>query len=357
MKNICFFTPSLSIGGIEKVLLTFSEGLIKKGYNVTYIITHEPGVLAIELPLGLKVITLGGHKLRYSIIYLIKFLKKNQQDIIITGGNISNALLILIIKIFKINSKLIISQHNYNNIERSNFLSFLIIKYLYKYSDEIIAISSGIKNYLLSYGLNESKITVIYNPIDIVKINEKSDEILNLDLPEEYISFVGRLGKVKNIELLIDAFRIVSLKNDKIKLLIVGDGPEKRFLIEKTLDLHLESKVFFLGSLNNPYPIIKNSKLGVLSSFSEALPIIILENFALSVTFVSTPNQGALELLENGLFGYLSNTMEVRELAKSIEKALAYPISEIELKKKALEFDVNIKLEELIRLFFKLNSK
>ena len=351
MKKICFFTPSLNIGGVEKVFLTYSEGLIKLGYDVSYVTTHLKGDLLKDLPISLNAVFLNSGKLRRSLIPLAKYLKQNTPDVLITGGDLPNAILILIVKFFNIKTKLIISQHNYKNVERNHFISKNLIKYVYKYSDYILSVSNGIEEMLISYGVKKNKIKTIYNPININRIKSSGEKKIRLDLPKRYLVFVGRLGAVKNLNLLIEAFHKIYKLDTNLHLVIVGDGPERSNVLSKIEGLGISENVIMLGALSNPYQIIKKSTLVLLSSFSEALPTVVLESFIFGKTVVSTPTNGAVDLLEKGRYGYLSQSFEVNDFYEEINKAIMNPIEEKKLFKHANNFKIDKKLKELISLF------
>jgi glycosyltransferase involved in cell wall biosynthesis len=144
------------------------------------------------------------------------------------------------------------------------------------------------------------------------------------------------------------------IENDeKINLLIIGEGEEKESLLNLTEKLDIRERVSFLGSLVNPFPILKQSSAVVLSSLSEALPTIILESFVFSKTVVSTPTNGAMDLLENGKLGYLSESFEETEYTKVLNRALRNPIPECILQEKAKKFELTVKINELIELIEK----
>jgi glycosyltransferase involved in cell wall biosynthesis len=353
MKKIYFFTPSLNIGGIEKVFVTYAKGLVESGYEVSYLVSHNTGVLMDDFPIGVKLEIIGGGGLKSSIIPLYKFLYQNKPDIVITGGDVSNILMLTILNLFKNNTKIFISHHNYFNIEGNRFLSKIFIKYFYKYATSTISVSDGITQFLVSQGLAYDRITTIYNPIDIIKLNSLSKEESNIDLPLKFLVFVGRLGKVKNIEMLLNSFMQLIENDEKINLLIIGEGEEKESLLNLTEKLDIRERVSFLGSLVNPFPILKQSSAVVLSSLSEALPTIILESFVFSKTVVSTPTNGAMDLLENGKLGYLSESFEETEYTKVLNRALRNPIPECILQEKAKKFELTVKINELIELIEK----
>lgn len=352
MRRIAFFTPGLRIGGIERVFITYAEAFIRQGYEVSYVICKDDGTFISELSPDLKVVSLGNRQLRHSIIPLYLYLKKNPVDYFISGFVIANALSILLSKLARSKTKIIISHHNYFNIEQQSLLPSLIIGLLYNKAHRIFSVSEGITEMLLKRHVKRSKLQTIYNPINIVQIKNAADEKLDFQLPEKYLLFLGRLGEVKNLPFLIDAFHLVQQKDTDLHLVILGEGPMKDQLMQKTESLNLNNRILFLESLSNPYPVLKKATAVILPSFSEALPTVILESFALGKTIVATPTNGALDLLEHGKFGYLSKSfVDTEEFAALLEKGVKepYPVSVLELK--AEQYDVERKFRELEALF------
>ena len=349
MKKILFFTPSLHAGGIERVFLTYAEELQKRGYQVSYLIARNEVYMVDE---NLDLISLHKKRLIKSIPSLIKFFKQNYVDIIITGGEVPNAIIILITKIFHIKAKIIISHHNYFVGEHGSILARLATKYIYNMSDAVISVSFGITELLQSYKVKSKLIKTIHNPVNIEDINIKGDISINISLPNDYLIFVGRLAPIKNLELLINAFAILNQSNPSLKLLIVGDGDMKIKLQENISLLQLQNDVHFCGTVPTPYSLIKSSKAVILTSYSEALPTIILESLVLGKTIVSTPTKGAMEILEYGKYGYISQSFnDAVEFAALISKAISFPINIMLLQERAKEFSIERKIEELEKLF------
>ena len=153
-------------------------------------------------------------------------------------------------------------------------------------------------------------IRVITNPINIEEIDRLSKKLFPASFHGQYILFVGRLSVVKNILFLIHSYSLLLKKRNDVKLVIVGDGPE-RCLIEREIDnLKLHGNIVLTGMMANPYPFIRNAALVVLPSFSEAFPTVLLESLYLGKTIVATPTKGALDILKDGELGYLSKTFD-----------------------------------------------
>lgn len=141
----------------------------------------------------------------------------------------------------------------------------------------------------------ENKVIVRENPLDFEGIQLRSQERLRDDLNGSYICAAGRLIPIKGFDILIQAFSKISLNNRDIKLVILGDGPEKVRLSRLIKDLDLDGHVILAGYVDNPVPYFKNAKVCVVSSIKEGFPNVLLEMMAVNRSVVSTLCAGEIE--------------------------------------------------------------
>lgn len=326
-KTIAFFLPSLNIGGIERVFITYANYLVCKNYNLYFILCKKEGSLLTLLNQDVKIYELGGARLRNSFFKLRKCMEELQPDIIISGGDFPNLMLVISSLRLKKTPKIIISQHNYYNIETKRLgwwaygTCFLMRKF-YPKADKIIAVSDGIYEFLVqTINIPLGKIIKLPNPIDVEDIRMKSLKLLDIILPDKYILFVGRLSYVKNLFFLLEAFEKGNLGDNY--LLIVGDGEMRVALAKRAKGMQKANRIIFLGAIENPLPILKHAQLLVLPSFSEAYPTILLEALCLHVPVLSTPTKGAEEILSNVGGTYISSDCSnVQEFAELMEKGV-----------------------------------
>lgn len=356
MEKIIVFTPSLNIGGIERILLTYAKGLAEKGYDVTYLTISNQGDFEFKTSENLVFENLGIKRLRQALFSLIKFLRKNKPDIILCANEAT--MMIYIAKVLSgISAKIITSQHNYyENYLDMSFKKTFVPKYIFSRCFRVIAVSNGISSMLINdFNINPDKIVTISNPIDILQIQGQANEIVN-DLPNEYILFVGRFDKVKNIPLLIDAFKLFRQKFPTVKLLLIGGGSELNTLTDYILKVDLQKEIEVLGVKSNPFPYIKDAKMVVLSSISEAFPTVLLESLLLGTTIVSTPTPGARDILENGKYGYISDSIsDVNDFYTKLVQGYLKPLDTNMLKEYALSnYNLGLKIMEIEKLWAKV---
>ena len=160
---------------------------------------------------------------------------------------------------------------------------------------------------------------IIYNP-SIFKPSFGGEK-------EKLIIFVGRLEHVKGCDIFLRALALLRL--DDFKLLVLGDGSQKKSLQSLSAGLGLKN-LEFLGSVSDIQNYYKKAKIIVSSSRFEGLGNVLIESAFFECIRVATPTAGALELLEDGKNGFISSDFSEQALAKAILKALSADESVLE---------------------------
>ena len=149
------------------------------------------------------------------------------------------------------------------------------------------------------------KSSVLYNIIDTEGLIKKLNEDQNNYSYD--IVYVGRLSKEKNPNRLIEIIYGLKLKKDDIKMVIVGDGAYRDSLEELVKKKNLTNNVVFKGFQNNPYKIVKDSSIMIMTSLREGLPMSALESLAVGTPIISTPVGAMKDIIKNGENGFLCN--------------------------------------------------
>ena len=180
------------------------------------------------------------------------------------------------------------------------------------------------------YIKEKEKIQKIYNFFDIDKIMQQSlndKDLTNKEkefIKEKYFFACSRLDKLKDIDTLIETYKILKEKyNIKEKLYIAGDGDQKERLENLVKKYNLEKDIIFLGRQKNPYVWMKNAEFFIHSSFRESLPTVIIEALITNGMVISSDCPvGPKEILENGKNGILFSVGDKESLIKEILKLL-----------------------------------
>ncbi|MFC1616848.1 glycosyltransferase [Candidatus Margulisiibacteriota bacterium] len=174
----------------------------------------------------------------------------------------------------------------------------------------IIAPSKIIKNYLLEYGV-KTKIEVLPSGLKIneLKVTDKSIRE-KWGIPSNNLLFcsAGRLGKEKSFDLLIKSLAIFKKKEPNFRLLLMGDGPEKKALLKLSKKLDLEKNIIFAGYVSHQsvLNVMAASDLFLFTSHSETQGLVVIEAFAMGTPVVAVNALGVGEILEETKAGVLT---------------------------------------------------
>ena len=351
MKSICFFTYNLTFGGAEKVVVYLANYFVLKGMEVTLLTISEGNDLQEAINPEIKIICLNKDKIINAIPSLIKFLKTNNVDNFV--ANIWPLTVVSsCIRLVSLKTKLLFIEHCNLSEEFRNqsvifrFAQTASIRLFYRFAHEVIAVSAGVKEDLVKKGVKESKVSVIYNPLEELKGSRTIESTKNIEKwinsKDKKLISVGELKKQKNFPNLIKAIGILQKKYFiKLQLLILGDGPERKNIEEEISRQKLEGILFLPGWVNDPVPYLYLADLFVLPSDYEGFGVVITEALSTGLNVVSTNcKSGPSEILKDGELGYLCRVNDPDDLAKSINEALNNPLDKEKLIARANDFSI-----------------
>jgi len=329
--KLYFLINSLAGGGAEKVAIRLSEHLPMSAF----ILLESDVKYKTDKP----IFFLSNHSTKTSPIIktlsipiyaykLSKFLEKNSPVVsFLERANFVN----IISKPFK-KHRAIISVHMDQQTGHVGLrkLNKLLVRILYPKADLIIAVSHGVKQSLINLGIEEEKIKVIYNPYPIDEIRELAKEPLGSYeeiFKHPVLITAGRLTKQKGQWYLLRVFKALKEKHKDLKLVILGEGELKDYLVGLSEELGLKTyvwdrdalsesfDVYFLGFQKNPFKFIARSKLFVFSSLWEGFPNALVEAMACGVPVVSSDcRSGPREILATDTdFNYQTQKPEFAE--------------------------------------------
>lgn len=239
-----------------------------------------------------KKILSSSQNILYNILFPISIfftLKKVNIDIIHLFGIILDS---YIFKLLILNKNNVIFSEVEDPLNRnSNRKSFSVFL---KSCSNIIVPSEIIKSKIITISQNiEGKISVIPWTINTKHILTKDIDI------EQSIIFgaSGRLHQLKGFHILIEAFSKVKFSN--WKLIIAGDGEEKENLLEIAKKNNIEHKIIFLGWVKDIDKFFSNIDIFIHPSFSEGMPMVIIEALYNSKPIIATDVGSVKEMIDN----------------------------------------------------------
>lgn len=317
---------SLEFGGAEKVVVHLANMLSKK-CKVSICLTKRKGELVNQLNKDIKIHFLdtgegNNPELPKKLAQLIM-----NENVDILHSHDWGVYLESALAVKKANNvRLIHTVHghytNYTPGWKSR-LKILVRHFLERrasnYTYKIVPVSDSIKDYIINdIGISAENINRIHNGIADFAYSEGSESLKSIANQPLKLITVGRIARIKNYPLLLNAFAIAVEKNNRILLEVVGDGPELNHLKELAKQLDIEEQVNFLGFRTDIFERLAANDVFVLSSDYEGISIAILEAMSLSKPVIATKVGGVPETVEHNKTGYLIENRSVEDFADAI---------------------------------------
>jgi len=242
----------------------------------------------------------------------------------------------------------IISGQRNVEIHRSQLRNF-IDRVTLPLADYIVSNSKAGKQILVNREkIDEKKIEVIYNGIDIQDFNKKQKaELADLFTSESFFSnkfivgFIGSLTQQKGLNVLFEAAAELKEKSLNIILVLIGEGKRKQELEQLTKELGIEDIVYFTGLFD----------VLVSPSLWEGMPNVVIEAMAQGIIVVATNVGGIPELIEEGKDGFLVESKNIHALVDKISYIFNLPEEKrIEIRENAQKKIIkNYSIEKMVR--------
>lgn len=339
MKKIFLYTDTSIAGGAEKHMQLLARNLLRDGYSITVICSHsktldawcesmeQDAIRVIRLKVGHK------HDPRHYVL-LKKILQQEKPDILHlhlwNPGACRYAFLAASSKESK-EMKIISTEHDPFQLQG---LKKSFKKGTFKKTNLTIAVSRSNGEQMLKwYPQIEGKVVVIHNGIDLEAFEQQlrhysqqekikiRTELFQAKSQDFIITTIAALHPRKGLLFLLDAFAKVRENlgtRDSLKLVIIGEGPQKKILEQKIRKLKLKETVVLLGYQENIPKILKSSDLFVLPSLKEAFGLVLLEAMAAQLPIIASNVGGIPEIIEDQKSGMLVEPGKSDLLAEKI---------------------------------------
>lgn len=200
------------------------------------------------------------------------------------------------------------------------------LKYILKNIGRLICTTRKMVEEFTGEGMNKDKIILLHNGVEISNFNRNFSHCRNL-------VYLGRFTRTKNIETLILAFlRIIRTADQNLKLILIGDGPERGDIVNLIEKSNLGKNIILTGLVEDPSPFLKKSDLFVFPSLMEGLSNSLIEAMSYKLPCIVTNVPGNAEVIGGNYpdynikrgnfivteYGILFNPADVEGLVNSI---------------------------------------
>ena len=318
--------PSLTGGGAERVMLTLVKHIDRDRFLPVFILMKKEGKFLNSIASDIEVIDLNSLSARYGIFKIAKVIKEQKPDIVFSTLGYLNLLIAMIRPFYSKKIKFISRESNTvsveNKTEKYPKLFDWLYQNVYNNFDLIITQSKYMRDDLVeNFAIDKNKTSIIYNPVDIDEVVEKSNQTGENLLPKNKTNLiaVGRLSYQKGFDILVDTMTYL---DESFHLTILGEGEDEQMLKNKIKTLGLEDKISLKGFTQNPYIYMKEADFFILSSRYEGLPNVVLESYACKTPVIAfNMPGGTAEIVKDANTGLVVKDVNASSLSKAIIKA------------------------------------
>ena len=243
-----------------------------------------------------------------------------------------------------------------------NFVADVIVDGLVRYLNRcqhIVTPSDSVKQSLMEYAGLTDQVTTIPTGIDVEPYQQAAGQAVRQQYnweQEKVLVSVGRLAEEKNVKTLLSAVAQVMQQNDAVRLLLVGDGPQRSDLEKYAHKLGIADRVKFTGRI--PFDAVpahlKAGDIFCFASITETQGLVTMEAMAAGLPVVAVDATGTSDAVDNGVEGLLTEN-DSAALGQTIQQALDDPALLAQLKsnaiKKAKSFDMMLQAQKMVAVY------
>ena len=357
----------MASGGAERLHLHLAPYFMQAGYRVTFLLHRAEGSLMPIIPQGARVVSMECGRTLAGLWPLIRFLRKEKPDILLSNLGHNNIIAIWAKVLAKMKTRVIACFHSVVSAETSPRASWqyrilpLLCRLFLNKADGIVAVSSGSADDLARVcGIMRQRIDVIYNPAVFERFDERMQEViahswLQTGSAPVFLA-VGRLVESKDFPILLRAFALVK-QHFSCRLIVLGEGPQHGPLKELARSLHIDQHIDLLGYRDNPLPFMRRAAAVIMTSRYEGFGNVLVEALACGTPVISTDcPYGPAEILDHGRFGTLVPVGDVHALAQAMQDLLKSQPDPHILQSRGREFTADRTAQQYIALFNRIGG-
>ena len=328
--KVCHVINRLDIGGMENGIVNLCNKLDKSKFSSVICCLKGIGPMSQRLQSHVKVVNMNFQegKAPFRPLIMARFFRQEKPDIVHThswgGGSYSG---ILGAKLANV-PVIINGEHGTFYLKPHQVFLQRILALM---CNDILSVSHSLKFRLKTeVNISPNRVTVIPNGVDVeifhgnynsssAKTKLYSDEAKSNFI----IGCIGSIKPQKNQIMLINAVRRLKSNNSmkNIKVLFVGDGPDRKKLEQVINGTNLRNHIEFLGRRNDIHLILASIDILVSTSLSkfEGMSNVVLEAMSSGVPVIATNSVGTSELIKDGINGFLIESKDISKLAEKIK--------------------------------------
>ncbi len=319
---------SMHAGGAERVLSILANSWAGMGREVVLVTTHDDGQPSFypldpdvrPLPILLSDIPGGGHLSNLKRTRALRqIICGEAPDLVVSFLNYTNVLTLLACQGLAV--PVIISERLDPRVHRLSRLWDSLRRLTYPRAVVLVNQTEAAASWFRPW--MGDRVRIIANPVLKPDLGEGDPEIV---IEGPTVVAMGRLHPQKGFSTLLRAMRIVHEQRPDLRLVVLGDGDQRSELEGLRHQMGLDEVVDFPGRVRNPYKVLEQALMFVMSSVTEGFPNVLCEAMAVGLPVISTDcPSGPGEIITEGRDGLLVPVGDPGTLARAILSLMADP--------------------------------
>jgi glycosyltransferase involved in cell wall biosynthesis len=336
LKRVCFVLPSLAGGGAERVAVQVLSALDESRWQRSMYLFKREGPYLADLPPSVGLSSATSESRAGRLLELRRYIRVTRPDLVVSF--LSYFTVLAAAKTAGVGARVVFvlgtpmsaflndADYHWKTPSHRTFFT-MITRAGYNLADAIATTSQGVSDDLMQhFGVRESAIKVVHNPIDFDAMNDAVAEPLDAAEAREWthpaIVSAGRLAEAKNFPLLIDAMALLRRRLPAARLFILGQGDQEPQLRQQIASLGLSDAVRLCGFQRNPWKYIARADVFALTSRYEGFGNVLVEAMACGVPVVVTSSPGPLEIVRDAVDGVIVREHTAAAVAQALEVML-----------------------------------
>lgn len=327
-RSILFVNHSMATGGIETLIVDFARHLRDAGFTPRVAVFQGQGSLERDL----NRMDIAVHRLEkregvdLRMVWRLRRLLGECRAAVVHSHNFSTWLYTTL-AVHTLGRRVVHVHTEHSNVDFAP-RRYWIERLLGRYTDRTVAVSAAVRDVMIrDIGIAPERVALIYNGIDMTRfrpnggLRGQTRAALGIAPDEIAIGIVARLVPVKDHQTLVASFRLLRERvSRRVRLVLVGDGPERAALAREIAAHDMSAAVMLLGERHDIPALLNALDIYALTSVNEGMNLTLLEAMSTGLPVVATAVGGNPEIVADGETGMLAPARDAAALATAFAR-------------------------------------
>lgn len=331
LRRLCLVISTLGAGGAERVLTTLANWWVATGHVVTLVTLSDGSDDFYRLDARIERVALGvmrpARRPDEAVVQNLRRIRSlreaisaSRPDVVISFMNTVNVLTLL--ATIGLGVPTIVSERTDPRTHPIGRAWSFLRTHSYSRAYAVVVQTRSVAEHMAG-AMRLRRCVVIANPLAPLSAQDGKTAAQTKHAALRTVMAMGRLSEEKGFDLLIEAFALTRPRESGWRLVIIGDGPQRKALEVIARRLGVDDIVEFAGRIRRPEVVLSTAEIFVLSSRYEGFPNALLEAMALGIACVATDcHSGPADIIRHGLDGLLVPSESVAALATAIKSLI-----------------------------------